>query len=74
MTKKKILQKLGQMPWSPLHQRKSAINQANSLMMLWIYRAEVADLQLFYQYKYGESFNNQMQVRICTYRHLSFKN
>lgn len=39
-------------------------------MMLWIYGAEVADLWLFYQYKYGGSFNNQMQVITCIYLHL----
>lgn len=68
MPENKSLQKWGQMPWSHFHQRKSAINQANSLMMLWIYRAEVADLWLFY--KYGENFNNQTQIRTCTYLHL----
>lgn len=70
MPKKKILQKWGQMPWSHFHQRKSALNQANSLMMLWIYRAETASLWLFYQYEYGESFNSQIQDRACIYIHL----
>lgn len=36
-------------------------------------RSRSGRLAIIYQYKCGESFNNQMQVRTCIYLHLFLK-